>query len=458
VLAVALLPAYLGGLLAGLMLATRVLVAVARRNGARRLLPSAAARARDNGGLLLGHDPDGRRVILHDHQLSAHGLILGASGAGKSTTMLAILIAQIQRGSPVIALDLKGSPAFARELRDAATAAGRRFRGWTPDGAERWNPLATGNATQLKDKLIATERFTEPHFQRAAERHLQLTLRALIAAGRTPSLPLVTRLLDPRHLGALVRTLPPPEAASMREYLASLTPDQLSAIRGLASRLAIITESHTGAYLTDPSGAGIDLRRGLAGDEVILFSLNSSSYGKLAAQLGTLVLQDLIAAAGDRLEAGRTGRGIVAIDEFSALGGDNLMALLARGREAGVSVLLATQELADLDRAARGLRDQVLGNTALKIAHRQDVPASAHAVASMAGTIRWWERSYALRRGPFGTLRPGGETYRLTERHIVDPEAVRTLRTGDAVVITKLPAAATRRVRVRPAAGREQER
>ena len=77
---------------------------------------------------------------------------------------------------------------------------------------------------------------------------------------------------------------------------------------------------------------------------------------------------------------------------------DNVLALLARGREAGVGVLLATQELADLDRAGRGLRDQILGNTALKIAHRQDVPESAAAVARLAGTVRVWERSYQTSR------------------------------------------------------------
>ena len=90
---------------------------------------------------------------------------------------------------------------------------------------------------------------------------------------------------------------------------------------------------------------------------------------------------------------------MVAIDEFSALHSDNVLALLARGREAGVGVLLATQELADLDRAGRGLRDQILGNTALKIAHRQDVPESAAAVARLAGTVRVWEQSYQRRPG-----------------------------------------------------------
>ena len=51
----------------------------------------------------------------------------------------------------------------------------------TPDGPSHWNPLAYGNATALKDKLIATERFTEPHYQRAAERYVQTALAVLHA-------------------------------------------------------------------------------------------------------------------------------------------------------------------------------------------------------------------------------------------------------------------------------------
>src|SRR5581483_8250223 len=130
-------------------------------------------------------------------------------------------------------------------------------------------------------------------------------------------------------------------------------------------------------YLRPDAGAAIDLRAALAGRDVVLFSLNSSRYGKLAAQVGTLAVQDLVTAVGERLavSAGRPtiaatggGQALIGIDEFSALEGDNVIALLARGREARVSVLLATQELADLERAGRGLRDQVLGNTAVKIA------------------------------------------------------------------------------------------
>ena len=103
-----------------------------------------AARASSAAGVLAGAargDDRARRrpaaagrSCSSDDELSAHGLILGASGAGKTTTLLAILADQIGRGRPVVAIDMKGSPAFARALADAAAAAGRPIKVWTLDG------------------------------------------------------------------------------------------------------------------------------------------------------------------------------------------------------------------------------------------------------------------------------------------------------------------------------------
>lgn len=418
----------------------------AREQAAERVAPGA-------GAILLGRDRAGRPVVLEDRQLSAHALILGASGAGKSTTLLSVLGNHIQRGSPVVAIDMKGSPAFEAGLAAAAAASGRRLRVWSLDGSEPWNPLRHGNATELKDKLISTERFTEPHYQRAAERYTQLALQVLMETRpeRPPTLRDVVALLDPVRLGRLTASLPAARAAQVTEYLSTLSTDQQSAVRGLGTRLAIISESHTGGFLEDRDAQGIDLRRSLNGGDVVLFSLNSSIYGKLSAQLGTLAIQDLVAATGRRLHEATVGsrpQALVGIDEFSALGSDNLISLLARGRESGVSVLLATQELADLDRAGRGFRDQVLGVTAVKVFHRQDVPASAELAAKMAGTERVWE--HTLRVGQSPLLRSGMSrgTKREVERFVVSPNEIRSLRTGQAMLITKMPSAQVRMLQV----------
>jgi hypothetical protein len=245
-------------------------------------------------------------------------------------------------------------------------------------------------------------------------------------------------------------------AERVQDYLAELSFDQLSAVRGLGTRLAILSESHAGPFLAAPPGARpgsvVDLRSALDGSAVVLFSLNSSRYGKLAAQLGTLAIQDLLSATGHRLASpGAHPPALVAIDEFSALGADHVLHLLARGREAGVGTLLATQELADLDRAAPGFRDQVLGLTAVKLVHRQDVPASARMVAEMAGTELVWERTHQI-RGPFASGSGSLGTERQVERYVIHPNEIKTLQTGQALLLTKTPAARVTRMRVSRAA------
>jgi conjugal transfer pilus assembly protein TraD len=239
-------------------------------------------------------------------------------------------------------------------------------------------------------------------------------------------------------------------------YLAALNRDQRSAVLGIQSRLAILSESTMGTYL-QPGEPSIDLRRAMTGgNEVVLFSLNSSRYGKLAAQIAAMAIQDLIAVAGHRLSQANRPLALVAIDEFSALDADNLLNLLARAREAGISVLLSTQEVADLERLAPGFQDQVLGNTAVLLAHRQNVPSSAELIASMVGTKTVWKetfqtdrpRVYGIPIGQSGST--GRGTKREVEEFVIHPNIIKQLPTGAAVLLTKIPGAEARLIRVKP--------
>ncbi|HET9123955.1 MAG TPA: TraM recognition domain-containing protein [Solirubrobacteraceae bacterium] len=466
--------------LAGMMLGRRLVRAALRRRHVR-------TQALEPGAVRLGRDATGAAVGLSELQLGAHALVVGASGAGKSTTLQTILADRIARGHPVVAIDMKGSPSFAHQLAVAAHRAGRPLRVWTPEGPSHWNPLAHGGPTALKDRLISAERFSEPHYQRAAERYLQTALQVLVASHpeRPPVLPEVVAALEPGTLRALARGAPPALADRVGSYLEGLTPDQLSAARGLATRLALLSESDAGRWLAPgPPGSAapdIDLGRALAGSDptrpVVLLSINSSIYGSLGAQLGALAVQDLTSAAGRRLglrgdvrlndpAARASGAGgqvapgpesrpaaTVALDEFSALGADNVLSLLARGREAGVSVLLATQELADLERAGRGFRDQVLGITAVTLAHRQEVHESALAISRMAGTRLVWRET---RPNPTPPRPLGGAgarhagTRHQHEEPVVHPNAIKRLGTGQLVLLTGVPRPIAARVQVEP--------
>ena len=72
----------------------------------------------------------------------------------------------------------------------------------------------------------------------------------------------------------------------------------------------------------------------------------------------------------------------------------------------------------------------MLGITAVKIVHRQDVPESAHTIAQIAGTEKVWEETRQIGGGLFGGYGTSRGTRRRVERFIVHPNEIKTLRTG----------------------------
>ena len=103
-----------------------------------------------------------------------------------------------------------------------------------------------------------------------------------------------------------------------------------------------------------------------------------------------------------------------------------------------------------MQRAAAGLRDQLLGNAAVKIIHRQDVPDSALTAAQLVGTHQVWERTIQTGGGLLGRYDTRRSSRRQVERFVIHPDQIKRLTTGEAILITKQPSTQTRAMRVRP--------
>jgi type IV secretory pathway TraG/TraD family ATPase VirD4 len=380
--------------------------------------------------VLIGQDvQDGglARIPLGGAAGGTHTLVVGAAGAGKTVTMTGIAVRAVEHGMAAVLLDPKSDPSMLAEARGVAEREGRPFVHWTPEGSVVYNPYAHGSDTEIADKLLAGEHYTEPHYLRQAQRYLGHEVRALRQAGIVVSLANVVRYLDPRELEALVWGLPEQQAEQVQAYLTSLTAAQRNGLSGVRDRLAVMAESDVGRWL-DPQTLGVpsfDLLEMIEQRAVVYFSLQSDRRPLLAQMLGAAIVQDLQSATA-RLQ-GRRIPTVVVIDEFAALAARQVAGLFGRARGAGISLMLGTQELADLRvPGLEQLHDQVMGNLTSLIAHRQVVPASATLIAEVAGTEGAWSTS----------MHSDGKSTRSRGREfVVHPDEIKGLPRGHAIVI-----------------------
>jgi hypothetical protein len=399
-------------------------------------------RSSSGGELVIGRDDEGRTVSIPfgGRGGGTHTLVVGATGSGKTVTQTWMAVRAIEDGMGVVVVDPKGDRGMREEIRRAGEGAGRVFIEWTPGGPSVYNPYARGSETEIADKALAGERFTEPHYQRQAQRYLGHVVRALRRAGLEVSMGGIVEHMDPPRLEALVRRLPEADAEATHRYLDSLTGRQQGELAGIRDRLAILSESDVGRWL-DPHTAGaerFDLLEAVGARAVVYFNLESDSRPLLTQMLGAAIVQDLQTTVA-ALQARPTPT-LVVIDEFSAVAAEQVVRLFGRARSAGFNLLLCTQELSDLRLPGRAqLLEQVMGNLSVLIAHRQVVPGSAGLIASLAGV-----------RGAWRTTRhsDGRTTRTRISEAVLDPSDVVGLEVGRAAVIVLAGGAGVRFARV----------
>ena len=349
--------------------------------------------------------------------------------------MVLIARAAIARGLGVIAVDPKPDDFMLEQLRDAARRAGRRFTLWTPEGDTIYNPYGHGFDTEIADKLLATETFTEPHYERLAQRYLGHVVRALRGAGMTVSLATVFEVMRPAGLASLACDLPADKAATLLDYLESLMTQQERDLAGARDRLAMLAGTDIRPWI-DPRthGESIDLRTSLARGDVVMFRLDADRRPLTTGMLAAAIVQDLVAISAGR-QSGDHRPGLIVIDEFSAIAAKQVVRLFGRARGAKLSLLLGTQELADLAAVLTsaamlaGIRDQVLGNLDAFIAHRQVVPESAELLASIAGTRGAWITTQETGDG-LCTMRTGLGSRTRGREYVIHPDEIKRLGVG----------------------------
>ena len=129
------------------------------------------------------------------------------------------------------------------------------------------------------------------------------------------------------------------------------------------------------------------------------------------------------------------------MDEFSALGGSNLVDVVERTRSHGGASVLSAQTLVTLETIDNGFKDRFMSNTAVKILHQIDIKADE--LADMLGTRQAMKETLQTfeDKDLLDTqARASGQgTAREVEVFTLHPNVLRNLNPGEVVAVVKSP-------------------
>jgi hypothetical protein len=419
-----------------------------RHRGARGARRAERAMA---DGLPLGRTGRDELALISRGSASSgrHVLIPGASGAGKTTSLAALLVDYVARSDfGAVVLEAKSDRTLRDSAKDAASAAGKAFHLFSPEGPGIYDPLNHGSVDERSERLIAVEDWgsTDAGFYRqAASPFLRLVLRTLDQSSERVTLRSVAEYCDPDQLENLALEASESEDADQVSLsVRGLRSDQQRAIAGLRARLQNLASSEFARSWLDPersNGAPFDLREVIERREVAYFRFDTDRTGNVGRAIAQMVLLDLGAAASELM-----GDGVgtfIAIDEFGALEASALDRLYARGRAAGFSVAVGTQTLADLRAAGPAVRERVGATISSLVCHRIGEQADAEWVAELIGAVPTWQST--IRTDGFGRATAEGTRTR-GYRFEVNPSELQRLDQGDAY-IARLDQSGTTRAR-----------
>lgn len=375
----------------------------------------------------LGKEED---VLVDLGLLEGHTLITGSTGVGK-TRLFDVLIAQaILRDEVVIIIDPKGDEGLARNAERICERMGRPdkfvyFNPAHPNRSVSIDPMINWNRkTELASRvaaLIPSETGADP-FTAFGWKVINDIVGGLIASGERPNLIKLRRYIESGPDDLLLKALRSFFRRSVNEWEAKSASfvkakkgDVLAAyidfykqvvihenpnvdLQGLITTfehnrdhfqkmvaslipiLSMLTSEAMGELLSPDFEPGhnrvqTDMAQIIRNKQVCYLGLDSLTDATVGSAIGSIILSDLTAVAGDRYNYGIKDDLIkinVFVDEAAEVINNPTIQLLNKGRGAGFRMFIATQTFADF--AAR-LGDenkalQVLANTNNKITLR----------------------------------------------------------------------------------------
>ncbi len=390
-------------------------------------------------------------LFLTNDQREMHMQVVGSTGTGKTeSVLLPMLTHDIHHGKGAIIIDGKGDLELLDRIHYSVKKRGRMndfyfFSLAHPKNSNTYNPLLRGNATELKDKIVGSMAWSEEFYRRMAEQAALAILNALLITNRKITFrTLHACLTDVRSLETLADATKPKDAVLQMDLVNMIDNFKTSQkfLSGLMADLYLSSRSEF-SDLLDVESPDIDLLKLYQENKIAYFALDLQGYGDTAKRMGRMILQDLKTVSSyiqSNVPASKRRFFPVFIDDAASFLDLGFVDFLNKSRASRIAIALFHQSLGDLFfRAAPNFQQQVIENTNVKVILRQDDPYAVEKFSKIAGTRRTLIPTYQTEEGITGKGLTGTGSVREGQTFKIEPDLIRALKRGEAIVIWKSP-------------------
>jgi hypothetical protein len=394
-------------------------------------------RANQDGASVLGYNVHKEPWLWPDIVRVKHGVIVGGTGAGKSTFLENIVAQDVNRRfgarrMPMIIFDGKGEREFLDRLLPHIEAAGRlqdlRVIDPThPSESARYNPFyALDDAYQEHVNFIFRSfGLREDFFKGHQEAYLSDLVRILQYTGKLFNvydvlvMALDEQVLQEQIAVAKARLATSPGISmqkrlnfemSVKMLQRSLSDrERVEKIQGLLNELLSFLEDEL-SIVTGSYQDLLTLDDVLERDLILFVSLNANRNQRAVEALGKILLQNIQLMVGKRYAQPASSRDAdepmlsVILDEFAPFAYPGFTQVLQTARGARVSFLFSFQSMPQLQRVSQAFADEVSSAPGTKMIMNVSEENTAQWFLKASARIATKRRSLSVRRtGIFST-------------------------------------------------------
>jgi conjugal transfer pilus assembly protein TraD len=346
----------------------------------------------------------GRLVLLSEERLCRHLLVCGATGAGKTETLLRLAWTVAKESdAPVFYLDGKGDRENAERFSGLMGDAGRHMRVFPNEAFDGWR----GEAHEIQGRLMEIIDYSSEGPASWYRDVAKTTLRLVCEHPDGP--PRSSGVVLARMDHALLTSAHPGSSA-----VVALTPAQVSQVRlRYEAFFGQVRGQLDGSWAWEDTNAGYLL-------------LDSLVLKEETSGLARFLFEDFMHFISQRKS--RSQFCVLIVDEFSSLAESaDMAARVEKARGFNTSLVLAPQVVEGMGGEEETAR--ILGSVETVIAHRVNTPDE---IVALAGTRKVPELTTRLAEDGLTRER----SIRLEHQLTIDPNKVRGLDPGMAYLIS----------------------